>query len=132
MTFDINESTFIFVKCQSLTPDALRLFIDRDLEGSGKHGITWKEGPARAIKTNQPQGQFLTQGDLERVRELAADVDRALGQTFAFPDNESTVYLPDGREVPATEVYIKVYANGKIHAYPLPEQKYRDEFPGKK
>ena len=36
------------------------------------------------------------------------------------PEHSSIVYMPDGTTIPATQVFVKVYPNGKVHAYPAP------------
>ncbi len=97
-------------------------FIEKDLYGSKKHGLGWTEGPARAIETGNPQGQFGRIKDLKWLLEKAKTI--ATNSTRVLTDLPSGhtmfVHMPDGTTVPATKVFIKIYPNGKVHGYPMP------------
>jgi hypothetical protein len=95
------------------------LFLEKSLSSSGKHGILWTEGPARAIKTGQAQGQFGSQDDLDFVLEKAKDVGIGGQEVLDLPERTTCVlHLVDGSIISATRVYIRVYSSGKVHAFP--------------
>lgn len=96
-------------------------FAEKKLSGSGKHGIRWKEGSARARKTGIPQGRFVSEADIRWAVRKAEDIPPGRHGTFDLPEGHSSlVYMPDGTMARASRVFIKVYRNGKVHAYPLP------------
>jgi len=99
---------------------APRRFAERSLTGSGKHGLKWTEGPARATKTGNPQGQFGSQADLDFAVEQAKRIAPGSHAIVPLPPGHSSfVHLPGNGTVPANRVFIKVYDSGKVHAYPL-------------
>ncbi len=95
-------------------------YAERKLYNSGKHGIKWKEGPARARAENLPQGQFGNEQDIDFAVKMAQTLGPNKEWIFRLPEgNSSVVHLPDGGIAPATHVFVKTYPNGKVHAYPL-------------
>lgn len=100
---------------------AKKIFAERKLFGSGKHGLKWKEGPARAKKTGKPQGQFGSKSDIDFAVQKGGEIGLRKTGTFDLPkDHSSLVHMPDGTVMPAKKVFVKVYPSGKVHAYPLP------------
>ena len=100
--------------------EVFKRYAEANLTGSGKHGINWTEGPARAINTGKPQGQFGSQADVDWVVQQSHRVaPSGRGTVIPLPAGHSSiVHLPEGGTRAATEVYIKVYKSGKVHAYP--------------
>jgi hypothetical protein len=97
----------------------ITIFLERSLSSSGKHGILWTEGPSRAIKTGNAQGQFGSQMDLDFVLEKAKDMGIGCQDVIDLPEGTTCIlHLVDGSTVPAKRVYIKVYGSGKVHAFP--------------
>jgi hypothetical protein len=100
--------------------EVLRRFAERSLTTSGKHGVKWTEGAARAVKTGKAQGQFGSQADVGWVVERAHRIAPGSHATVPLPAGHSSfVHLPGGGTAPASQVFIKVYSSGKVHAYPL-------------
>jgi hypothetical protein len=96
-------------------------FPEQGLLEGGKHGIEWTEGPARAISDGKPQGQFANVAEVDEAVRMGPNVTDPEGQIFPWPgQHQSFVWLQDGSRVPATQLYVKVYPSGKVHAYPLP------------
>lgn len=87
--------------------------------GSKKHGVDWKEGPARAIKENKPQGQWAL-SDIDYATKMANTLEAGRGGYFDLPKGStSIVHMPDGTTVNATRFWIK--NNGVTwHGYPIP------------
>ncbi|MFC0598339.1 hypothetical protein [Streptomyces palmae] len=54
---------------------------------TGKHGVDWSEGPARAIKDGRPQGQFGSAADVQYAAERGAELG---------PNNTGFFRLPEG------------------------------------
>ena len=104
---------------QGVVREGQRYFPEETLLGSGKHGLEWAEGRARAIDTGVPQGQFGSLEDVYFVVQKGAEIGTGRHQTYELPAGHSCiVYMPDGKIVAAAHVFVKVYPNGKIHAYP--------------
>jgi hypothetical protein len=97
-------------------------FPEAKLLGRGKHGLDWTEGPARLLNTGIAQGKFQHPQEIAFATQKGAEI--GLNQTglFSLPPNSSAIVymLKDDEviEVSATHVFVKVYASGKIHAYP--------------
>ncbi|MEU1352008.1 hypothetical protein [Streptomyces sp. NPDC005795] len=84
-----------------------------------KHGIDWTEGPARASKEAKPQGKFGTPADVQYATERAADLGPGKTGFFKLPDGHSCIeYMPNGKTRVPNTLFVKVYPNGKVHAYP--------------
>ncbi|MHC3819471.1 hypothetical protein [Streptomyces sp. DT9] len=84
-----------------------------------KHGIDWTEGPARASKEAKPQGQFGTPADVQYATERAADLGPGKTGFFKLPEDHGCIeYLPGGKTRKPNSLFVKVYPNGKVHAYP--------------
>ncbi len=87
--------------------------------GSKKHGVNWKEGPARAKSTGNPQGQW-AQSDLEYATEMANTLKPRESGYFSLPEGaQSIVYMPDGTVQPATQMWIRNNGTGTWHGYPM-------------
>jgi hypothetical protein len=58
--------------------------------------------------------------DIQYAVDKAAELGPGGEREFSLPaDNRSLVFQPDGKSVtPATRVFVKVRANGSVHAYP--------------
>ena len=96
---------------ESLRPEAA-------ITGSKKHGIHWKEGPARAKKTGKPQGQW-AEKDLEYATRMASTLKAGESATFDLPLNsESIVHMPNGSTKKATKIWIRNNGTGTWHGYP--------------
>lgn len=105
---------------RGITRGGQRYFAEANLTGSGKHGINWTEGHARAIKDKKPQGQFNSINDIEYAVQRGADIGIGQQRIFPLPSGHTCiVHMPDGTAKPATQLYVKVYPSGKVHAYPL-------------
>ncbi len=88
--------------------------------GSKKHGVNWKEGPARAKKTGKPQGRWAI-SDLEYASEMANTLGPREYGDFNLPeDSESVVYMPDGTIIKASKMWIRNNGTGTWHGYPKP------------
>ncbi|MEW2585755.1 hypothetical protein [Streptomyces virginiae] len=84
-----------------------------------KHGIDWTEGPARASKEAKPQGKFGTPADVQYATERAADIGPGRTGFFKLPEGHGCIeYMPDGTTRTPNSLFVKVYPNGKVHAYP--------------
>jgi hypothetical protein len=95
-------------------------FAEAALYGSKKHGLKWKEGPARAKNDNKDQGQFGSRADIEWVVLKSYELEPGTDDFFDLPPiHSSFVHLAEGGTAPATKVFIKVYPSGKVHAYPV-------------
>ena len=86
-----------------------------------KHGIDWKEGPARAKKENKPQGQWGSKDDLNYAASKAQGLKKSDGfKDFSLPDNHnSIVHYPDGSTQKATHFRIRNNDTGTFHGYPI-------------
>ncbi|MFC2146714.1 RHS repeat domain-containing protein [Acidobacteriota bacterium] len=94
--------------------------LEKKLYGSKKHGINWKEGPARAKKWRKPQGKFGSELDLDFVLSKADEIGPGQIGVFDLPTGHTcVVYMPDGSVVKATKVWVRVNKSGTVHAYPL-------------
>lgn len=92
------------------------------LLGKGKHGVEWdvRDAKTRAEKTGDPQGKFGSLGDVQFAVDRAAALGAGKEGIFPLPaNNQSVVIMPDGTQVKATRVYVKVRSDGSVHAYPL-------------
>ncbi|MFE5622052.1 hypothetical protein ACFQ8S_08310 [Streptomyces virginiae] len=84
-----------------------------------KHGIDWTEGPARASKEAKPQGKFGTPADVQYATERAADIGPGRTGFFKLPEGHGCIeYMPDGTTRTPNSLFVRVYPNGKVHAYP--------------
>ena len=87
--------------------------------GSKKHGINWKEGPARAKNTGKPQGQWAN-SDLDFATEMANTLQPGESGYFDLPQgSESIVHMPDGTTKQATRIWIRNNGTGTWHGYPM-------------
>ncbi|MDR6545181.1 hypothetical protein J2810_001223 [Chryseobacterium rhizosphaerae] len=111
-TFPTNEKAKIFA-LSNLRPE-------KGYEGSGKHGLKWKEGGAEAKKTGIPQGQWGSQEDLDYAGQKASGLKPREGAEFELPtDTKSVVHMPDGTTKKATHIWIRNNGNEKTyHGYP--------------
>ncbi len=96
------------------------------LLGNKKHGINWNEGPARAQKEDKPQGQFGSPEDVEYAVQRATEIGVNNHAIVPLPENHNNIEFlpernPDGSPNTRTPnaLFVKVYPNGKVHAYPL-------------
>lgn len=88
--------------------------------GSKKHGIKWKEGPARAKNTEDPQGQWAKE-DLDFATEKANTLEPGKSDCFDLPDgSKSIVHMPDETILPTTKIWIRNNGTGTWHGYPMP------------
>ncbi len=100
-----------------------RRFPEKRLLGSKKHGIYWQEGPSRARQTGNPQGKFGSVNDVNWVVEQSYNIPAGSDGYAPIPNgmpHDMIVYMPDGTTVNPTQVFIKVYPSGKVHAFPVP------------
>lgn len=98
------------------------------LRRGGKHGVGWREGPARATRTDTPQGQFGSQADVDFVEQVAAGLQPGEHTVVPLPaGHTSVVHLPEGhaaipadgrRTVSAVRVWVRRNKSGTVHAYP--------------
>ena len=87
--------------------------------GSKKHGINWKEGPARAKATGNPQGQW-AKSDLDYATKMANTLKPGESAYFNLPEGfKSIVHMPDGSTQPATQMWIRNNGTGTWHGYPM-------------
>ena len=90
------------------------------MEGCSGASARWKEGPARAKATGNPQGQW-AKSDLDFATEKANSLGPGESGYFNFPENsESIVHLPDGTIQKATKIWIRNNGTGTWHGYPMP------------
>ena len=90
------------------------------VKGSKKHGVKWKEGPARAKATGTPQGQW-SESDLDYATEKANTLKPGENGYFDLPEgSKSVVHMPDGTTQPATRMWIRNNGTGTWHGYPMP------------
>ncbi|UKS27375.1 hypothetical protein LOZ80_00005 [Paenibacillus sp. HWE-109] len=88
--------------------------------GSKKHGVSWKEGPARAINEGKPQGQW-NKEDLDYATTMANTLKSGESGYFDLPTgSKSIVYMPDGTTTPATKMWVRNNGTGTWHGYPMP------------
>ncbi|MCW3161388.1 SpvB/TcaC N-terminal domain-containing protein [Chryseobacterium oryctis] len=107
------DKAFRVLNSDNLRPEA-------GYQGSGKHGIKWKEGGAEAKKTGIPQGQWGSQEDLDFAGQKASELKPREGAEFELPaDTKSVVHMPDGSTKKATHIWVRNNGNGKtFHGYP--------------
>ena len=87
--------------------------------GSKKHGVNWKEGPARAKATGKPQGQWAKE-DLDFATKMANLLKPGESGYFDLPEGaKSIVHMPDGTTKPATRFWIRNNGTGTWHGYPM-------------
>jgi hypothetical protein len=85
----------------------------------GKHGLSWKEGPAEAKKTGKPQGQWGSQADLDYAGQMAATLKPGEGKFFDLPaGSASVVHKADGTTVPASQIWVRNNGTGTFHGAP--------------
>jgi RHS repeat-associated protein len=90
------------------------------VNGSKKHGVNWKEGPARAKNEGKPQGQW-NKADLDYATEKANTLKPGENGYFDLPSgSKSIIHLPDGTTVPATKMWVRNNGTGTWHGYPMP------------
>lgn len=100
--------------------DAQRYKPEAPLLKAGKHGVDWAEGTARAIRDGRPQGQFGSAADVKYATERGAELGPNKTGFFRLPEGHDCVeHLPDGKTRTPNSIFVKVYPNGKVHAYPL-------------
>jgi phage-related protein len=100
----------------------IRFRPEPDLLGKGRHGLEWGEAEAlnRALRTGKPQGKFGSLADIQYAIDQAATLGPGKEGFFPLPaGSNSYVFLPDGNKIKATQIFVKVRANGSVHAYPL-------------
>ena len=87
--------------------------------GSKKHGINWKDGPARAKATGNPQGQW-AKSDLDYATKMANTLKPGESACFNLPEgSKSIVHMPDGSTQPATQMWIRNNGTSTWHGYPM-------------
>ncbi|MGI5200200.1 hypothetical protein ACQEU6_01000 [Spirillospora sp. CA-108201] len=87
---------------------------------AAKHGVDWSEGMARAIRDGRPQGQFGSAADVRYATECGAELGPKKTGFFRLPEGHDCIeYHPDGATSTPDSIFVKVYPNGKVHAYPL-------------
>ena len=90
------------------------------VKGSGKHGVKWKEGAARAKDTGKPQGKW-SKEDLDDATKAANTLKPGESGVFKLPKgSKSKIYNPDGTTQPATKFWIRNNGTGTWHGYPMP------------
>jgi RHS repeat-associated protein len=90
------------------------------VSGSKKHGVNWKEGPARAKATGNPQGQW-AKSDLAYATKMANTLKPGESAYFELPKGaQSVVHMPDGTTQIATRMWIRNNGTGTWHGYPMP------------
>jgi RHS repeat-associated protein len=90
------------------------------VKGSGKHGVKWKEGAARAKDTGKPQGQWAEE-DLDIATEAANTLKPGESGVFKLPKgSKSIIHNPNGTTQPATKFWIRNNGTGTWHGYPMP------------
>ena len=105
---------------QGIIRDGQRYYPESRLLGSKKHGLDWAEGRARAMRTHTPQGQFGNLEDVMFAVERGAELGTDQSGIFSLPTgHHCTIYMPDGQLVEASQLFVKVYTDGKVHAYPM-------------
>jgi len=105
---------------EGITVGGVKYFPEAGLLGGGKHGLSWTEGPARAKDTGNPQGKFGSVADVNYAAQQASTLGPRKDGTFPLPAGHSCImYMPDGSTGKPTQVFVKVYESGKVHAYPL-------------
>ena len=110
----------VYNKLKNVSKWGVEIKIERKLYGSKKHGIHWKEGPARAKKMGIPQGKFGSEADLDFVLSKAIEIGPGKEAIFDLPVGHScVVYMPDGTLATPSKVWLRVNNSGTIHAYPL-------------
>ena len=88
--------------------------------GSKKHGVEWKEGPARAKATGNSQGQW-AKSDLDYATQMANTLQPGDSGYFDLPEgSQSIVHMPDGTTQQATRMWIRNNGTGMWHGYPMP------------
>ncbi|KIZ15418.1 hypothetical protein SNA_28100 [Streptomyces natalensis ATCC 27448] len=97
---------------------------EQDLLSGKKHGIDWTEGPARLEKEGKPQGQFGSPADVHFATEKGAELGPRNQGIFKLPEGNTCIQyeLDDTGAVQIVKpdsIFVKVYPNGKIHAYPF-------------
>jgi len=104
---------------EGVTVGGVNYYPEANLLGSGKHGLDWTEGRSRAKDSGNPQGQFGSIADVNFAVERASELGPNKNGTFPLPPGHTCrVYKVDGTVEAATEVFVKVYEDGKVHAYP--------------
>ncbi|MBQ4522881.1 MAG: hypothetical protein IJA10_08005 [Lachnospiraceae bacterium] len=89
--------------------------------GSKKHGVNWKEGPARAKATGKPQGQW-AKSDLDYATEMANTLKPGESAYFDLPEgSQSIVHMPDGTTQLETKMWIRNNGTETWHGYPMPD-----------
>jgi len=107
---DVGDSGEVTVK--TVKPEAA-------VTGSKKHGVKWKEGPARAKATGNPQGQWAA-SDLDYATEMANTLQPGESAYFDLPKGaQSVVHMPDGTTLPATKKCVRHIGTGTWHGYPM-------------
>lgn len=90
--------------------------------GSKKHGVNWKEGPARANATGKPQGKW-DEADIPYATEKANTLQPGESAYFELPKGSlSIVYMPDGTVKNATKIWIRNNGTGTWHGYPMTDE----------
>jgi RHS repeat-associated protein len=113
-----NQQQEIIIRNKPLEPE-------KGYRGSKKHGINWTEGKALAKSPNKngvkiPQGQWGSEADLMYAGEKAATLPKRGYDTFELPEGHSSkVYLPDGRTVDATHIWVRNNGDGTFHGFPI-------------
>ena len=96
-----------------------RFFPEESLLSSGKHGVNWTEGEARAVKEGKDQGKFGSAFDVDSAVQVAGTLSEAQRGTGTIvglkPGSHSNIVYQanTGKVVPATQLYMKVHPSGK-------------------
>ena len=103
--------------------DPCQLKPEASASGTKKHGLKWKEGPARAKDTGNPQGQWGNKSDIGFATEKAKTLEVGKDGYFKLPEGHSSkVHLPNGTTVNAEYIWVRHNKNGKTwHGYPMRE-----------
>jgi hypothetical protein len=107
------------------TPEASRAGENRTLLGDGIHGIDWPDAEVkeRIRATGIAQGRFGSVGDVTYAVQQGPAVGRGNFRNIPVPPgNTSRIYTLDaqGRLIAQNpnSYFIKVYPDGRVHAYP--------------
>jgi hypothetical protein len=105
--FEVADNHNYFVGAHSILVHNTCIFAERKLLGSGKHGVNWTEGAARAKSTGLPQGQFGSVADVDFAVSKGRELGPGNKGIFDLPEGHtSIVHLPDGTTAPASKVFL--------------------------
>ncbi|SCY93653.1 RHS repeat-associated core domain-containing protein [Paenibacillus polysaccharolyticus] len=102
------------------SPKSTNVRPEAAVNGTKKHGVKWKEGPARAKSTGKPQGQW-DKYDIDYAAKMANTLKPGESNFFDLPKfSKSVVHMPDGSIVRATKMWLRNNGTGTWHGYPMP------------